>query len=913
MQKFFIVFSVMLLLSLPARAKSITLNPTATVSGFQGIEKKSVPQNAIHDIHGAIDNNILEVSTAQGSLLKLDGLSYICAANAPLLPQKNIHIALFGYYDIKDVNLVSGQIYTGQTEKDLLRSSTYERINTPLKINSDLSPQQQSECDSQKFYPGKWLSFTAGYDNDSTHVYIHLYPVHWKPDTREIAFLKEYTISISGQKREFTSPRKVTALMNAQHLILTPPEWISLADSIALMHNDLGMKSHVVNVEEIYDTYDPAEDPSHPGYAFTQNPDIHNYNFNDAKKIIAYLRDRDAHPRIQFVTILGSGKIIPPSYYFYFPVQILPQYDAYLSWIPSDQYYSSPDYDWVDNVTVNRISVHSKEQLATYYTKMQEWNKHLDESWVENVSVSGGIPCGTNFFLGELCNNHIICSDIFYGCDIQKFQHHLGNYDATSLSNHLQSDNILWHYNDSHGSGRGIYFDDNSHIDADEVMIFPSKNMLPVFLSLACMNGNFDTDMVDNPYGTGLSFGEAMISSKGGSIAYLGGSRYTTGDVFTALENGNIQFLGQNQLYALLYYYMQAYREVEKPYLGSMFKAAKEKFLLEQNMGEQSNRIAYVQFVGMCDAALLLPEPPAMNPQTTVPTISAQGSLENPDDDFQIVNLAQNEDPIYAISDSEAYELRTINVSSGTSQNGIPVTDQFTLANLEGNQLILNKLVNQEGKEAWHYSIVNKGLKKMDGDLSDWFPGEMIASDESGEIQPDEFDLTALYSVFDDKNNVLHFALPVQPAPENKNIYYILAFDDEDSFGFRNNILAEDPFPFPIYLGFDNATMNKLIVLQTEPGDYFESPYEVSKYSFFEYVYWNNLPQYPYWKERPINEKELGGIAYGNDSVIELSIPADLFNLAALSSGCIFICGSGHYGRCDTFLSEQSDKSIVWS
>ncbi len=871
---------VLMLIYIPVTCLSLISQPIelknpADVSTYNQISGRNLSSNSIQEISGSFTSELSERITNEGSLIKIKGAGFRFETGSPIIPQKNIHFKLKGYYHINDVSIRSGTVKKGKTKYLIRPQSRRIRKNRILNIQSKTTDNIFKVYYKNAFFPAKWLTFTAGYDGKFTHIYIHLFPLQWNPNTYDLLFLEEYTISIRGTEIFDDIQKAILIPVNDKHLILSPSAWLSTADSIAQFHNAQGISTAVLNVEHIYQAYTAVENPSHPGYANMTNTNIHNYNYNNTKKIIAYLRDIYAHPDAELITILGAGEIIPASYYFYIPVDVVPSQAIYFSWIPSDHYYASPDYDWIDNFAVNRVSVHTKSELKAYYHKMLNWNNQLQGTWVNNVSLSGGIPCETNYFLGELGNNHIICSNICCGFNIQKFQHHLGTYNATNMRNHLINDDFLFHYNDSHGSGRAIYFDDHSDIGVTDIISFPSKTRLPVFLSLACMNGNFDTQCVTNPWGAGMSFAESMIISPGGSIAFVGGARYTTGDVLTELDNGNIRCLGQNQLYALLFHYMKAYRQVSVPYLGKLFKAAKDSFLLEQDMNDDEARIAYVQFQAFCDAALQLPIPPEVNPLTTVPTVSVSGALTYPNNDFQIVNLNSNEHPQYNINGGNQYDLMTINISEGTIKQFFNVGHNFTVYYLRSNQLVLNKVINAEGKEAWHYSIVNKGFKKVDADLSDWFPEEQVDADDVGEITPDHFDLSTIYAAFDSTNNAFYFALSINPAPPEENIYYIIAIDDQPSFGFQNNYLSDDIFPFPIYLGFEDATINKLIVFQTDPSDYFESPYEISKYKYYEYTLNQGIA---YWIDYPIDIGNIGGVAFSSSNSFEITVPARTFN-----------------------------------
>ena len=107
-----------------------------------------------------------------------------------------------------------------------------------------------------------------------------------------------------------------------------------------------------MTTEWIDANYSAAEDPPYSGY---KNPKlrgrrrISNYNYELAKKIVAYLRDTNAHPNLVYVTLLGDGALVPPSYYYSENGG-----NSYKAWAPTDLFYSSPDYDLSPNFQIGR-------------------------------------------------------------------------------------------------------------------------------------------------------------------------------------------------------------------------------------------------------------------------------------------------------------------------------------------------------------------------------------------------------------------------------------------------------------------------------------------------------------------------------------------------------------------------------
>lgn len=644
---------------------------------------------------------------------------------------------------------------------------------------------------------------------------------------------------------------------------------------MANFHNSTGISTEVILLENIYGNYAPVEDPIYPGYANTVNSQIIGYNFESAKQIIAYFRDDDAHHNLDLVTLLGSAEITPPSYYFYFESHLQ-------QWVPSDHYYSSPDYDWVDNFSVNRISVDNEIDLNNYLSKMENFHSHINENWVNNVSLIGGVPFEYVYRHGEMIHNQMICDNIFNQFNIQKFQAQNGNFTSTAVDDNLENNDHLWNFQVSHGTGHSILFDDGTSLGTFAMRNMTPKERLPIILSVACGNGSFDTEIV-NQY-MDESYGEAIVASEGAGIAYIGGSRSNGGVPEFEITNGNLNYLGYDDTYSLLFYYIQAYREITNPTLGALFRSAKDKYLLANSMIIDADCAAYVRFVGLNNAAIQLPQPIPINSQTVLPFISLDQGIANSYSIFQFVSLSTNQNPLFLISDNEEYDLYSLNLMENANLNIYNnVSSYFEISAETGTSLYLNKLTNDENKEVWHYSSINKGLKTIDGDLSDWNVNEIVSSDDQGDIEPDCFDLTDLYAAYVSETDNLYLSFPVNLQGNLTSDVYLsfLIVIDDSWIGVQNNFGNIDYFPFPAYLGFENATINKIFEIDA---------YYVNN-EFYKAVHFHKYYSSGDWE----NEYFIDGIVpfVITDSTIEMMIPSEYFDITDCKLAVISTAWSG--------------------
>lgn len=749
-----------------------------------------------------------EVISDEGNLLQVSGLDTSIEPGAPLIPQYNLHLTLQGWYQIDAVTVSEGEVKQGATLDQLIPAHN--------RVVWDGSPQQFSRTPDPDIYtrdaayPGNWLEFTAGYDGSVTHIYVQLYPAQWNPVTRQVHYLTRGTLWVSGSRMQTVPMPGSGVRTDAQHIYICPAGWTSVADSMADFHTNQGITTDVVDIDWISANYTAAENPSNPGYANQSNPNIQGYDFDLAKQIIAYLRDDQAHPNLEMITICGSGIDVPPSYYFFF-------YNDYDGWVPSDHFYASPDFDWEDNFSVNRIAVQSLSELSAYFQKAVTWNSSLSGNWIQRATVSGGMPFDTPYFVGELINNQVVCDDLFDEFEIEKYQRHTNLFSAIPFTNHMKDDDYLLNLHVCHGSGSAIYFDNNSDISASDMMGFPQKSRLPLMLSVACINAAYDTEIY--PGGFSRSFGQGMLASPGAGIGYVGGTRSNGGTPEYYISNGNLVFTGHIDTYSLLYYFLEGYRSLPAPTMGQCTVYAKERYLETRPMNG-NNQAAYVRLAALVDGALILPDASTQNPTTTPPSVSLNDASGTNGEGWQTKNLTYNENPVYSIMNPGDYTLEWIDIEPAENvyQFG-PVSTDYTLDISPWQHQILCKVITDESKEAWHYSAVNKEeylLRVLDGSLDDWNSSDIIATDPAGDIQQSTLDLTSLMFTTDDYTDQFYFAFPIDFDETNFGtspviIYFVMAFDTEPG-GYRNNYIQGDLFPIPnVWCGFDNAEIDRII------------------------------------------------------------------------------------------------------
>ena len=75
----------------------------------------------------------------------------------------------------------------------------------------------------------------------------------------------------------------------------------------------------------------------------------------------------------------------------------------------------------------------------------------------------------------------------------------------------------------------------------------PEHFEAPIVCSVSCSNAAFDLDLYETNYPH--SFGEAILKSKAGGIAYIGGVRYNEGNSTFEYEQGNLNVKDYNYMW----------------------------------------------------------------------------------------------------------------------------------------------------------------------------------------------------------------------------------------------------------------------------------------------------------------------------------------------------------------------------
>jgi hypothetical protein len=536
----------------------------------------------------------------------------------PLLPAKTFKVELDKEAEVLGLEVVEGTFREIKAELNLLPA-----------VQVDGPNEQQIMADEKVYrasalFPGRLVSIDHGADNQRQYVFARLFPVQYVPAKKRAMLLTQCNLRLyyrlkgspgaaapdAGSKRVQSGQAQGLAT-EAQCVVLCPANLQPAAEKLSRFHAEQeGITSAVVTTEAIGQAYAPAENPPHEGYQNSQldgRDCIHNYDYVLARKIIAYLRDQQVHPRLVYVTILGDGLLVPPSFYFHsrlYEVLNYPwskEYRTHPKWVPTDLFYASPDYDWVPNFRLGRLSANDPAEAAKVVDKVIRWHENADWSWFRNVQLAG---------FSSLLDPRVEREGLFDGMKVKKCVWGDDRMARVFIEPALTTRDTGIFWVSVHGDVDLLAWPE-SILWADDLLRYSPHAKVPIVISIACSAGAFDLDLLRwSSERAAHSFGEGVLNSPAGGIAYFGSSRLSRGGGSVFLRQGQGAIIRQWYFTELLYRILQSRRQGADT-LGQLYADALFAFVSNNDMtGNSRNALTAFQYVHLGDPALKIPVRP---------------------------------------------------------------------------------------------------------------------------------------------------------------------------------------------------------------------------------------------------------------------------------------------------------------
>lgn len=595
-----------------------------------------------------------DLSLSQGKnglLFSLPGCTYHTNENTPKLPRFDKII-----YLKKNWRLASAETLQ-------LKTTEYALPNVPIELVPPLLPyepasrlrsvqQPVNDALSIQQFPNENFHIQTCYTADRPFIRVQLSPIYLRQGkwyfTNNIRIRLNYTFY---SETELPNTRKKDAL------ILTPDMLSEEAIQLKALQEKQGYQVSVIKLSSV-SNMSLAERPKSKNYRGFSDfkpgtiPLLKNYDDANARKIISFLQQKLQKDEVDYVTILGDSKLVPPSYY------IFTGYGQYAdSWVPTDQFYASP-FNKVDDfemqIKIGRIPVRNRTEMQGYLKKLTRYHTNLHQDWFSQAAVLGGDPFDGEY-MGELITSNAINQDRLKGFQIEKFYRTEDKFEASAVMNLLQKKDKGLIYHIGHGSGSILHLEPGE-IDAEQCLKLPAKDKLPIMVSIACMNGAWDTqefpELFQKTSTSDLptSFSQALVLGDGGAIAYVGGARNNYGAVDFNDENGLIEL---DEEAGYMAYTLDSFCKNISQGTGSLGDASQKTLLsyLEAEWGYryQAGGNTFFGFTLMGDPTLIVPalkesktySPPTLSYKETFKKNTDQYPLCPIDDGFRL-NIASN-------------------------------------------------------------------------------------------------------------------------------------------------------------------------------------------------------------------------------------------------------------------------------
>ncbi|RLG79605.1 MAG: hypothetical protein DRO40_12565, partial [Thermoprotei archaeon] len=473
------------------------------------------------------------------------------------------------------------------------------------------------------FYPGKLISWYKGTGAKGTYIYVKIYPINYDYKTSRVAIVKKITIGVSYRIIKPLKPLETPVIA-----IITSKYLSTQASKLAEIYLSRGYSVKIAYVEDIALIETPAEEiTEYPGFYNPIYVDkyyeelLKKYDWKLALKIISWLRD---HKYITHVIILGGSHIVPPSFYY----QSIYNYwyvDPWNSWIPTDFFYASPDYDLIPNFHISRIPLSDPADIDEYLSKLEGWYyiSKISSEWHNNMILVGGCPFRLAQMFGEAYISSITQWGWLTGAQVSFLQRTLNNYTLGNVYSLLHKGGFGWLAIICHGSGNAfvdswinitepgtvtVYIE---QLPGEALLRLKYVNKLPVIASVACMNACWDEEILAPPpiYFAPPSFGKYVLLSPGAGIAYIGASRVAW-ECLNFIYKEGVQYALSFCASSLIMRILKMYCAAEKTItLGEAFSYALEEWLEEQEYYNDLTYLTLMEFTILGDAVLPLKPP----------------------------------------------------------------------------------------------------------------------------------------------------------------------------------------------------------------------------------------------------------------------------------------------------------------
>lgn len=474
---------------------------------------------------------------------------------------------------------------------------------------------------------------------------VRVYPLQWNRATQELVYIANLNVRIDmhlpADNRRRSGSAAPTPPLAPSSVIVAPQ---TLKDGALLLQESHqrvhGLRSEIVWVEDLERSEPELAEADLPdGYKDRSQSDAvvtaydpgtgKGYHYSLARKIAHYLQARlTTTSALRYVTLLGHGDLIPPSYYYSVRMGFGARFGV------TDQCYASVQQCTEPRATVGRLPFDSVAQVKNHIAKVEAWVRASAGASSE-VALFGGKGLSGPFYIGELGVLRAL-STISDWRGARKSFRTLGNYSAQSVDEVIRGEqNSPIVYSVDHGTGNRWHVE-RDWIAARDIAAISRKGAgtTPLIFSIACSNAAFDeTTSKEEIFGDSrfgdLSVGVELLRSPAGAVSYFGSARASVGaPIFEVDPNGNLDLKSSNHGLKILDTALERYRQMGQGRLGDFALAAYAQYTGGPEAGLAKDRVRWTYFNTVLLGDPTLPMPVRSQREANEGLASARDEIE---------------------------------------------------------------------------------------------------------------------------------------------------------------------------------------------------------------------------------------------------------------------------------------------
>ena len=298
-----------------------------------------------------------------------------------------------------------------------------------------ISVMDETVYDSADMYPQQWMRYSTGgglneRNEHTTFLTLQVFPVRYSPRTDSLTYLRTGTVVITYEPPT-RSPFPPVVIFDL--VIITPKEFLNPLQRLAAHKNNIGVRTQIVTVDQIYRDYPGVDQPEQIKYFIKDTIETWGSTYvllvgGLKSHIVGKPRDdinkgvRDWYLPVRYSNLWDYSTTFDPG--FISDLYYADIYDGqgdFCNWDscgdgvfggwsnpsnPAPLDYPTDQIDFYPDVNIGRLPCRNVLEVSFMVNKIIAYEtKPIDPSWFRTMVVIGGDPyddTGTNYLEGEL-------------------------------------------------------------------------------------------------------------------------------------------------------------------------------------------------------------------------------------------------------------------------------------------------------------------------------------------------------------------------------------------------------------------------------------------------------------------------------------------------------------------------------